>query len=810
LLDDEAVAYLRRRGTEVEVAEGEAILRRGDTGQAFWAVLHGEVEVRLRSADGESHALARLGPGETFGELAILRAAPASADVVAVTPVTTLRYPAEYLATALAECEPLRRSLLTRLAHNLYRTTTQAWGLYRQTQTFAELYQGHLPSGAMVAVSGRMRRVARRSDDVAQGREPVLVRGEPGTGKMLTARMIHEASPRRDAPLIAVDCRELSGPDAATLLFGGSVPREDATDSFGALHLAHEGTLVLRGIEALRHDLQLELARHLEAEDQMEAAPFPDVRLIATLDTDASGTGEQALVERLGQRLTARIELPTLAERSRDIVPLARTFLHEIDPDDRLELTPSAEHALVSLKYRHRNVDELRSVVELAARVADGDQIRAEHVFSGYDSERPIGLNVSRFWLVRWLVDGGGVHVARLVVAGFFLAQAVLCLAAGGTPAGRVASGLVWWVWEPAVFALFLLLGSVWCTVCPLSSSGRLVQRLFSLERPPPAVLQRAGTWLSAGGFVLILWSEEVFHMVTRPFATGVLLVALVASAVVCCVLWQREVWCRHLCPLGRLGVALSPVAPLTVAARRSVCTSTCTTHDCYKGNEQLPGCPVYHHPQLVSEAHRCKTCLTCLASCPHGSAGLYLRPRLRSAWRLVSAESYVVPFALTVALLSPVLAHAQRGGPLAEPLALTLACLATMVGAALLAPILGPLLQRRGRSSALTAATACAILVLGWGPLMAYQMGHIPVLASLSVVVSADSALRLVAVPELSVLTLARVAFVVFAAALSAIILWNAQGKARHEGERIRWSGWSLLIAACTAYTALGLWLAL
>lgn len=60
-------------------------------------------------------------------------------------------------------------------------------------------------------------------------------------------------------------------------------------------------------------------------------------------------------------------------------------------------------------------------------------------------------------------------------------------------------------------------------------------------------------------------------------------------------------------------GPATSPVVPLTVAAKRSVCASTCTTHDCYKGNDTHPGCPVWHHPQLVSEAHRCKTCLTCL-----------------------------------------------------------------------------------------------------------------------------------------------------------------------------------------------------
>lgn len=508
-----------------------------------------------------------------------------------------------------------------------------------------------------------------------------------------------------------------------------------------------------------------------------------------------------------GQLETA-IELPTLAERPRDVVPLAESFLREIDPGGRLRLSQSAERALVSLKYRQRNVDELRSVVELAARVADSDELRAEHIFSGFDGERPIGIKVSRFWLVRWLVEGGGLGVSRFIVAAGFAVAMVACLAAAHSVVAGTANAAVWMVWEPVVFALFLLVGSVWCTVCPLSSGGRAVQRLFSLERPPPPWLLRAGTWLSAAGLVLILWSEEYFNMTAAPFATGVLLFGLIAAAVACCLLWQREAWCRHLCPLGRLGVALSPVAPLTVAARRSVCASTCSTHDCYKGNQSVPGCPVWHHPQLVSEAHRCKTCLTCLQSCPHDSAALYLRPRLLSAWRLVSTESYLVPFALTVFFLSPVLLLIQQGGAFAGRLALTVACWSSLAGAAVASPLLTPLVQKDRRSTALAAATACALLVLGWGPLMAYQMGHIPLLEQLTLVASPGSPLDRWPGPAVTFAVVVKIAWVVFAAILSATILWNARGVAVRSGVPIRSGGWAAVILACTAYTFWALWL--
>jgi len=810
LLDDEALGYLGRLGETLDFAAGDTILRQGEEGTAFWVILHGEVEVQLRSDADDDRSLFRLGPRETFGELAILRSAPIGADVVAVTAVTVLRYPSEYLPTALAECRSLRHSLLSRMAQNVHRRTDQAMNLYRQTRALADLYQRGLPTDAMIGNSARMRAVAARIDEAAASRRPVLIAGESGTGKLLAARMIHAASRRSSSPLIAVDCRELSIRDANRLLFGTRVASdaELSAERFGALHLAHGGSLVLRGIEALNADTQRELALHFEAEREVATRPFPDVRIVATLDHGSGGVDLGRLDEGLRNQFGSIIEIPPLAERPRDIVPLATAFLREIDDNRRLRFSPSAEQALVSLKYRHRNVAELHSVVELAARVADGDEIRAEHIFSGFDGERPIGFEISGFWLVRWLVGGGGLRVARFGVAALFIATAAICLSAGRSVAAQSANATVWMLWEPAVFGLFLLVGTVWCTVCPLSSGGRAVQRWFSLDRPPPAWILRTGSWLSAAGFVLILWSEEFYHMAENPFPTGVLLVALIASAVACCVLWQREVWCRHLCPLGRLGVALSPVAPLTVAARQSVCASTCTTHDCYKGNDEVPGCPVWHHPQLVSEAHRCKTCLTCLQSCPHGSAGLYLRPRLRSAWHLVSAESYIVPFALTIFFLAPVLVLIQRGGVFADPVWLTIACWASLVAAAVASRVLSPLIQSRGRGTTLSAAAACALLVLGWGPLMAYETGHIPFFESLVVVAQPGTWWATWPGPAVTSMSLIRVAWIIFASVLSATILWNANGAARKTGVEIRITGWAALIVVCTVYTFGMLWL--
>jgi len=59
LLEDQALEYLRRRGEEVEFAEGDTVLRQGETGAAFWVILRSEVEVVLRSVEGADHPLER-------------------------------------------------------------------------------------------------------------------------------------------------------------------------------------------------------------------------------------------------------------------------------------------------------------------------------------------------------------------------------------------------------------------------------------------------------------------------------------------------------------------------------------------------------------------------------------------------------------------------------------------------------------------------------------------------------------------------------------------------------------------------------
>jgi len=811
-LGAEALEYLRGGGSEVELAAGEIVVRKGEPGTAVFVVLAGELEVSLRAADGRHLELCRLGSGELFGELSVLRDAPVSADVATLTPVRLLRYPAELFPTALAECEPLREQMLARLAHSLHRSTNDAWGLYKREQAFADLASVEGDDLSMIVASARMRAVKRRVEELGKDRESVLITGEPGTGRTLAARLVHRASEDRERALIVVDCQELPADSAHAALFGyctGEPDFRDASGCFGALHLAHGGDLILRNLGALAAEEQDYLARYLGGRRSDEGPDFPDTRVIATAHDLEDPHYAEEITGALREELPEVVSLPRLSERPRDIVPLARHFLAGLDDPEQLSLSRSAEHALVSLRCPVRNVDELRDVVELAARCCAGDEIRADHIFGGLGEDEPFGHALGQPPLVARFVGGPGLRLVRAATLAGFLVAIGLCIAAGATVAGRFANGFVWSVWEPVVFALFLLGGALWCTVCPLSTAGRLAKSLLRGERSPPAWL--GGTVVAALpviGFFVILWVEWVFHMTEIPLGSGLLLIALILSSVILCVLFEREVWCRFLCPLGRLAVVLAPAAPLSLAADRKLCASSCTTHECFRGANEIPGCTVYHHPINTSEAHYCKLCGDCLRSCPHGSTGLYLRPPLQGAWRLGPSGAYPSAFALALLLLAPLFLAAQNTALVARPEILTAAGIGAVLVGLLLGPRLPYLLAKRGENAFAAPPVAAAFAVLAWGPLMAVQFGNIPLLAALHLSAARDAPWPGRLLQNVTLLTVADVAVILLAAAAAGIILWRTRVRCRRELHPIAPLAWQAIIAAWAVSVAVSLFL--
>ncbi|MEN8165172.1 MAG: hypothetical protein ABFS37_13665, partial [Acidobacteriota bacterium] len=451
-----------------------------------------------------------------------------------------------------------------------------------------------------------------------------------------------------------------------------------------------------------------------------------------------------------------------------------------------------------------------RETVEVATLCADGSEIRAEHLFSGASTEEgSSGLDLRRLLRRSRLFRGGPLALLRGIVLVSFFGVIILCLTAGSTPTGTMANLFIWGFWEPVVFGLFLLAGSVWCTVCPLSTAGRWSQRLASLRLTPPAWLKRYGVWLATIGFFAIIALEIVFHMGQNPRASGLLLSGLVLASMAFCGVYSREVWCRYVCPLGALASGLAPAAPLEVSARPGLCSSSCTTHDCYKGSSSVPGCSVFHHPLNAAESHQCKLCFDCFKTCPHESTRVLLRPPVVGLWRLSAASAGLAPFAVAVFFLTLVLLAAKNFPWLAEAPILIVAGLGAIGVGALLHRVLPSMLFPSSNSAAESRANpgvavqvAFALLVLGWGPLMAYQIANIPTVASLRFAAAAGSFWApVLPAGGLSLEVLIQVLMVLLAAGLAVIAFGGIVFLAERRRISLSRQGWAGLLVLCVLY---------
>ena len=224
----------------------------------------------------------------------------------------------------------------------------------------------------LVGKSGAMAQVRRIVDLASQSGASVLVTGETGTGKNLVARAIHYASPRKDAPLVTLNCAALPENLIEAELFGwergaftGAVSSRE-----GVLRMAEGGTLFLDEIGEMPLHLQSKLLSVLEDRQVMPLGgrirKAVDVRIIAATNSNL----EEAIEERkfradLFFRLNVlRIEVPPLRERREDLGDLCRLFL------DNLGGSPisDSEEELSRLEAYSwpGNVRELKNVLERA------------------------------------------------------------------------------------------------------------------------------------------------------------------------------------------------------------------------------------------------------------------------------------------------------------------------------------------------------------------------------------------------------------------------------------------------------------
>ncbi len=216
---------------------------------------------------------------------------------------------------------------------------------------------------------------------------PVLLIGEPGTGKHLTGLAIHDRSPRAEGPFVTSDCGALPPTLLDAQLFGSAPPcRCGGGAAAGQIEAAAEGTLYLDEIEELPVPLQQKLVAVLtegmsERAGGRERVPA-DVRILAATPRDLAPAVRQGRFrEDLFELLRVlTIRLPALRERGDDVLLIARYFLTRyaaIRPTPLRGFTKTADEAMLAHDWPG-NVRELEHRVRNAALVSDRARIRAE------------------------------------------------------------------------------------------------------------------------------------------------------------------------------------------------------------------------------------------------------------------------------------------------------------------------------------------------------------------------------------------------------------------------------------------------
>ena len=211
-------------------------------------------------------------------------------------------------------------------------------------------------------------------------------------------------------------------------------------------------------------------------------------------------------------------------------------------------------------------------------------------------------------------------HAVRRTAQGALLVLALIValdgwLGPAHPSALNLAGVLPWTYWRGALVLGVLLLGNVFCAVCPFTLTRRIAARCLGRPLAWPAWLQNR--WPAFGLFFVFLCSYESFALWDRPAATAWIVVGFFVACFAVEGLFPRGRFCRHLCPIGQFQFVQSGVSPLEVKTLDERVCKGCQTHDCLRGNETTPGCPTELFLPAKSGNLDCTFCLDCVRACP-------------------------------------------------------------------------------------------------------------------------------------------------------------------------------------------------
>ncbi|MFO7598431.1 MAG: sigma 54-interacting transcriptional regulator [Candidatus Desulfacyla sp.] len=242
----------------------------------------------------------------------------------------------------------------------------------------------------IVSKNGKMMRVFSVLPQIAASNSTVLIQGASGTGKELIARAIHNNSPKRNGPFIAVNCGALPETLCESELFGymAGAFTDAKKDKPGRFALAQDGTILLDEIGDISPSVQVRLLRVLEEKVFEPLGSTKTVktnaRVIAATHRDLEElTREGRFRQDLYYRINViRVHLPELCERKEDIPILVDHFIDRFNQLNGKRIVGISQEAMAALMLYDwpGNIRELENAVEHAFVLSQGEMILLQHL----------------------------------------------------------------------------------------------------------------------------------------------------------------------------------------------------------------------------------------------------------------------------------------------------------------------------------------------------------------------------------------------------------------------------------------------
>jgi len=243
---------------------------------------------------------------------------------------------------------------------------------------------------SIIGTSPALKRVFSLLEKAVQTNISVSISGETGTGKELVAKAIHYNSKRKNKPFVAVNIAAIPRELIESELFGhekgaftGAITRR-----IGKFEEAEGGTIFLDEIGEMDLNLQAKLLRVLQEREVTRIGGNQviklDVRILAATHKDLA---EEAKAARFREDLYYRllglpIHLPPLRERGNDVIVIAKHFLDQFAQENQMrkfKISPEAQEKLLQYPFPG-NIRELKSIIELAAVMAEDQEIRPQDI----------------------------------------------------------------------------------------------------------------------------------------------------------------------------------------------------------------------------------------------------------------------------------------------------------------------------------------------------------------------------------------------------------------------------------------------